>query len=105
MDPGHNCGPFLGGPGNAIRIPRKRKARRSWLDRPSLLFAFGLEDNFADPLAYEQSIVVIQTRRFALDSGFLLQLEGVEVFGSILNVSFQLCPRHRYSENRTSLEM
>lgn len=46
------------------------------------------------PLADEQSIVVIQTRRFALDSGFLLQLEGVEVFGSILNVSFQLCPLH-----------
>lgn len=48
------------------------------------MFAFGLEDNFADPLAYEQSIVVIQTRRFALDSGFLLQLEGVEVFGEHL---------------------
>lgn len=39
----------------------------SWLDLPSLLFAFGLEDNFADPLAYEQSIVVNQTTDIAFE--------------------------------------
>lgn len=70
VNPGHNCGPFLGWGETRNRnydSQKKRKARRSWLDLPSLLFAFGLEDNFADPLAYEQSIVVIQTTGFAFE--------------------------------------
>jgi hypothetical protein len=78
VDPVHNCGPFLGVGGGTRKCnpdsqkekkeKKERKARRSWLDLPSLLFAFALEDNFADPLAYEQSsIVVIQTTGFAFE--------------------------------------
>lgn len=50
-----------------MQFPEKkeRKARRSWLDLPSLLFAVALEDSFADSL--EQSIVVIQTIGFAFE--------------------------------------
>jgi len=74
MDPGHSCGPSWGrgrGGGQEMQSgfpeKKKRKARMSWLDLPSLLFPFGLEDNFADPLAYEQSIVVNQTTDIAFE--------------------------------------
>lgn len=67
MDPGHKCGPFLWGTRKCNLHSQKEKSKEELAGPPFTSVAFGLEDNFADPLAHEQSIVVIQTPGFAFE--------------------------------------
>lgn len=49
-----------------IRIPRKRKPTRNALHLPLLLFAFGLENNFADNISYGHLLLWFRLKKALL---------------------------------------